>query len=106
MYEIHRLCHWMSCAGSSRGLRRKSAEEESANALAERMIERAARESGSNLDVDISSGNVTIRGTNENGEAVNINVDGDTATVTSEDGASVSPLASREVPDDFPKTSL
>lgn len=82
----------------------KSAEEESANALAERMIERAARESGSNLDVDISSGYVTIRGTDENGEAVNINVDGDTATVTSEDGGvSFATGEAAKIPDDFPK---
>lgn len=82
----------------------KSAEEKSANALAEQMIERAARENGSNIDVDISSGNVTIRGTDENGEAVNINVDGETATVTSEDGGvTFATGEAAKIPDDFPK---
>jgi hypothetical protein len=82
----------------------KSTEEESAEAMAERMIENAARQSGQDVDVDISSGRMTIRGTDEEGGAVNVNVDGESATVTTEDGSStVAVGAAAKIPDDFPK---
>ncbi|HOF40605.1 MAG TPA: hypothetical protein PLD73_11060 [Candidatus Hydrogenedentes bacterium] len=81
----------------------KSAEKAS-EALAERMIERAARESGGNIDVDISSGKIAVKGVDEHGEAVNFTVDTDTGTMTSDNGAvSFATGEAAKIPDDFPK---
>jgi len=78
----------------------KAVEEKAA----ERMIEQAAKADGSDVDVDISSGNVKISGTDKDGGTVNVNVDRGSATVTSEDGTTTAVVgAAAKIPDDFPK---
>ncbi len=81
----------------------KSAEKAS-EALAERMIERAARGDGANVDVDISSGKISVKGVDEHGEAVDFTVDADAGTMTSDQGAvSFATGEAAKIPDDFPK---
>jgi hypothetical protein len=82
----------------------KSAEEKSAEELAEGMIEQAAKQSGRDIDVDISGNKMTISGTDEDGETVDVNIDGESATVTSEDGTTTMTAgAAAKIPEDFPK---
>jgi len=82
----------------------KSAEEKSAEELAERMIEQAAKAEGAEVDVDVSSGSVKIRGTDEEGGTVNVDMDEESATITSEGGrTTMTAGAAAKIPDDFPK---
>lgn len=82
----------------------KSAEEDAAEALAEKMVEQAAQAEGADVDVDMSSGSMKIRGRDKEGGTVDVSIDGESATVTSEDGtATMTAGAAAKIPDDFPK---
>ncbi|MGI6459098.1 MAG: hypothetical protein ACOX5J_03215 [Candidatus Hydrogenedentales bacterium] len=85
------------------GCGEKSAEKAS-EALAEQIIERAARGIGANVDVDVSSGKISVKGVDEHGQAVDFTVGADTGTMTSDDGAvSFATGEAAKIPDDFPK---
>ncbi|MDZ7837711.1 MAG: hypothetical protein U5N58_07005 [Actinomycetota bacterium] len=69
--------------------------------LTERMIERAAATEGDNVDVDISGGEVKIKG--EDGEEFNISSDDEVTTMTTDEGETkITSGQSLDVPDGFP----
>ena len=82
----------------------QSADEAAAERVAETMIREAARQSGADVDVDISSEGITVRETGPDGERVRVEFDGESGRIVSEDGTAVFTAgAAAEIPEDFPK---
>ncbi|MCG9479671.1 MAG: hypothetical protein K9H14_05615 [Actinomycetia bacterium] len=69
--------------------------------ITERMIERAAASEGDDVDVDISGGEVKIKG--DDGEEFSISSDDEGATITTDEGGTkITSGESLDVPDGFP----